>query len=184
MPILAVGTLTGSILGIVATHFGLPAQYIPVFAICAMAGALSSSVKAPVTSILLTAEMAGSLIHMLPVAACAFIALLLSDVLKIEPIYEALLERFVEKNGHSLPMQEKGGLLEFPVEFGSKAAGKMVSEIEWPKGSLIVGLRRGVKEFVPRGDTKIMPGDYLVILSSEDDEDIIRDSVKSFCHAK
>ncbi len=184
MPILAVGTLTGSIFGIVATHFGLPAQYIPVFAICAMAGALSSSVKAPVTSILLTAEMAGSLIHMLPVAACAFIALLLSDVLKVEPIYEALLERFVEKNGHSLPMQEKGGLLEFPVEFGSEAANKMISEIKWPQGSLIVGLRRGVKELIPRGDTKILSGDYLMILSSEDDEDIIRNRLKFLCHAE
>lgn len=184
MPILAVGTLTGSIFGIAATHLGLPVQYIPVFAVCAMAGTLSSSVKAPVTSILLTAEMAGSLVHMLPVAACSFIALLLSDVLKIEPIYEALLERFVEKNGHSLPMQEKGGLLEIPVELGSKASGKMVSEIEWPKGSLIVGLRRGVKEFVPHGDTKIMPGDYLVILSAEDDENVIRNSVESFCHVK
>ncbi|MFT9056036.1 MAG: hypothetical protein ABF449_05340 [Ethanoligenens sp.] len=48
--------------------------------------------------------------EMLPVATCAFIALLLSDVLKIEPIYGSLLERSVEKKGHSLPMQEKGGL--------------------------------------------------------------------------
>lgn len=184
MPILSVGALSGSILGIIAVHFGLPAQYIPDFAVCAMAGALSSSVKAPITSILLTAEMAGSLIHMLPVATSSFIALLLSDMLKIEPIYEALLERFVEKNGHMLSMQEKGGLHEFPVEFGSKAAGKMISEIEWPQGSLIVGLRRGTKEFVPRGNTKIMPGDYLVILASEGTQDKIRNCITSFCHAK
>lgn len=184
MPILTVGTLTGSIFGIVAACFGLPVQYIPVFAVCAMAGTLASSVKAPVTSILLTAEMAGSLIHLLPVAVCAFTALLLSDVLKIAPIYEALLERFAEKNGSSLHMQEKGGLLEIPVELGSEAADRMVSEIEWPKGSLIVSLRRGAKEFVPHGNTKIISGDYLVILSSEDNEGTIRDSLKSFCRAK
>jgi NhaP-type Na+/H+ and K+/H+ antiporter len=148
-----------------------------------MAGALSSSVKAPVTSILLTAEMAGSLIHMLPVAACAFIALLVSDVLKIDPIYEALLERFVEQNGHSLPKQEKGGLTEFPVELGSEAAGNVISDVKWPQGSLIVGLRRGAKELVPRGSTKIMPGDYLVILSSEE-ESTLRDKIVSLCHAK
>ena len=127
--------------------------------------------------------MAGSLIHMLPVAACSFIALLLSDILKIEPIYDTLLERFVEKSGDSLPMQEKGGLLEFPVEFGSKASGKLVSEIEWPDGSLIVGLRRGVKEFVPRGNTKIMSGDYLVILSPQEDGDSVLSRVKLLCHA-
>lgn len=183
MPILAVGTLSGSVLGIAATHLGLPAQYVPDFAVCAMAGALSSSVKAPVTSILLTAEMAGSLAHMLPVAACSFIALLLSDVLKVDPIYEALLERFVDKNGGSLPVQEKGGLVEFPVEFGSAAAGELVSRIDWPKGLLIVGVRRGAKELVPRGNTTILPGDYLVVLSPEENEDEVKKRVRELCRA-
>lgn len=182
MPILAVGTLTGSVFGILATHMGLPAQYVPDFAVCAMAGALAASVKAPVTAILLTAEMSGSLIHMLPVATCAFLALLLSDVLKVEPIYEALLERYVKKHGPSIPMQEKGGLLEFPVEFGSEVAGKMVRDICWPKGSLIVGLRRGEKELVPHGNTIVSPGDYLVVLSSGDDEDVVRGTVSDLCH--
>lgn len=184
MPILAVGTLTGSIFGIIATHFGLSAQYIPVFAICAIAGALSSSVKAPVTSILLTAEMAGSLIHMLPVAACAFLALLVSNLLKVEPVYETLLERFVEQNGKKLPVQVRGGLMEFPVELGSEAAGNVISEIKWPKGSLVVGLRRGAKELVPRGKTQVMPGDYLVILSSGEEEEDIHGKMVSLCHAK
>jgi len=184
MPILAVGTLTGSIFGIIATHFGLSAQYIPVFAICAIAGALSSSVKAPVTSILLTAEMAGSLIHMLPVAACAFLALLVSNLLKVEPVYETLLERFVEQNGKKLPVQVRGGLMEFPVELGSEAAGNVISEIKWPKGSLVVGLRRGAKELVPRGNTQVMPGDYLVILSSGEEEEDIHGKMVSLCHAK
>ncbi len=183
MPILSVGALSGCILGIIATRFGLPAQYIPDFAVCAMAGALSSSVKAPVTSILLTAEMAGSLIHMLPVAACSFIALLLSDVLKIEPIYEALLERFVETNSDVVPKQGKGGLHEFPVELGSQTAGKMIRELNWPKDSLVVGIRRGSKEIVPSGNTKILPGDYLIILSTEGEADEIRSQITELCHA-
>ncbi len=183
MPILSVGALTGSICGILAAHAGLPAQFIPDFAVCAMAGALSSSVKAPVTSILLTTEMAGSLVHMLPVAACAFTALLLSDLLKVEPVYEVLLERYVDQNGKKLPVQERGGLVEFPVELGSEASGRMVRDIEWPNGSLIVGLRRGEKELVPGGGTKILPGDYLVVLFSAEDEDI-RDKMSLLCHAK
>lgn len=184
MPILSVGTLTGSVFGILAVHFGLPAQYIADFAVCAMAGALSASVKAPVTSILLTAEMSGSLVHLLPVAACAFIALFLSDALKIVPIYEALLERFTVSQGESLPVQEKGGLMEFPVEMGSPAAGKEVRAVSWPQGALIVGLRRGVKELVPEGGTKVLPGDYLVVLSKEEEEDRIRSGVQSLCRAE
>lgn len=181
MPILAVGTLSGSIVGILAVRAGLPAEYIPDLAVCAMAGALSASVKAPVTSILLTAEMAGSLMHMLPVAACSFLALLLSDLLHIEPIYETLLERFVADRGDSLPMQEKGGLLELPVELGCNVAGRKISEIQWPQGALIVGVRRGEKELVPRGGTQILPGDYLVVLSAEENENLICSEIRNLC---
>lgn len=184
MPILAVGTLAGSAFGVAATHLGLPAQFIPVFAVCAMAGALASSVKAPVTSVLLTAEMAGSLVHLLPVAACAFLALLLSDLLKVTPVYEALLERYVEKNEKTLPMQEKGGLWELPVEFGSEAAGKLLRELGLPQGALIVGLRRGEKELVPQGGTRIAPGDYLVALLSGEQEDTLREHIRTLCRAR
>ena len=183
MPILSVGALSGSIVGIAATHIGVPAEYIPGFAVCAMAGALSASVKAPVTSILLAAEMTGSLVHMLPVAACSFIALLLSDILKVTPLYEALLERYIQSNEKSVPMQEKGGLLEVPVEFGSAVSGKLVSEVQWPDGSLIVALKRGEKEFVPNGSTRIMPGDYLVILSSDDVERETHLNIRELCRS-
>lgn len=184
MPILSVGALTGSVLGIIATHFGMPAAYIPDFAVCAMAGALSGSVKAPVTSILLIAEMTGSLIHMLPVAACSFIALLLSDFLKVIPVYEALLGRIMEKNEKIIKNNKVGGILEIPVELGSIVAGKIISEIHWPQGTLIVGIRRGEKEIVPNGGTKILPGDYLIIMSSEQTYEDFATNIRSLCHNK
>ena len=183
MPILAVGALTGSLFGIVATDFGVPAQYIPDFTVCAMAGALSGSVKAPVTSILLMAEMAGSLVHMLPVAICSFTALLFSDILKVKPIYEALLERIVENNQEVIKSKKAGAMLEVPVEFGSDVAGKMIREVGWPQGVLVVGIHRGEKKIVPKGSTKILQGDYLIILSSEDTYGEIYQAVRNLCNA-
>ena len=103
MPILAIGTLAGSIFGLLAVRLlpGIvPQGAVAVFAVCAMAGTLSASVKAPMTSILLAVEMSGSLVHMLPVAACAFIALFVSDVLGIKPIYGALLDRYMAAHGN------------------------------------------------------------------------------------
>lgn len=184
MPILAVGALTGSIMGIIAVHFGMPAEYIPDFAVCAMAGAMSASVKAPITAILLIAEMTGSLIHLLPVAACSFIALLLSDILKITPIYEALLDRIVDNNEEALNSDKAGGLLEIPVELGSSVAGKMISEVAWPQGILIVGIHRGNKDIVPNGNTKISSGDYLVMLSSECTYRDMNTDIRELCHTK
>lgn len=184
MPILSIGALSGSILGLIATHFGLPTEYIPDFTVCAMAGALSSSVKAPVTAILLTAEMTGSLVHLLPVAACSFIALLLSDVLKVTPIYEVLLERIVKNNEENIKNDKVGSLIEIPVELGSAVAGKMISEINWPEGTLVVGIHRGNKDIVPNGSTKITSGDYLVILSSEYTYRDMNINIRELCHAK
>lgn len=184
MPILSVGTISGSILGILAVYAGLPDKYIPDFAVCAMAGALAASVKAPITAILLTAEMSGSLVHLLPVAACAFLALFVSDALKIDPIYEALLERFIRQNKKSLPEQERKGFMEIPVELGSPAAGKRVNEIQWPSGALVANLRRGTREIIPHGNTQILPGDYLVILFAEEKAETTRKAMSALCHAE
>jgi H+/Cl- antiporter ClcA len=184
MPILSIGALSGSIFALAATHFGLPAEYIPDFAVCAMAGALSSSVKAPITSILLTAEMTGSLMHLLPVAACSFIALFLSDIFKVTPIYEALLDRIVENNKKTIKNEKLGGLVEVPVELGSIVAGKTLREVDWPKGILVVGIHRGDKDIIPQGDTQIAPGDYLVVLSSEYSYEDMSNKIRRLCLTK
>lgn len=183
LPILSIGALSGGLLGLTAIQFGVPAEYIATFAVCAMAGALSGSVKAPITSILLTAEMTGSLVHLLPVAACSFIALFLSDFMKITPIYEALLERIVSKNEESTKSKKSEILLEFPVEFGSTICGKKINEINWPDQSLVVGIHRGNSEIVPNGTTTIMAGDYLVVLSSEQALDDINSHMKALCYS-
>jgi H+/Cl- antiporter ClcA len=184
MPILSIGALTGCMLGLIASHAGLSPEYISTFIVCSMAGALSSSVKAPITSILLTAEMTGSLVHLLPVAACSFIALLLSDLLKVTPIYEALLERITHKNKTSLKYKKQGVILEFPVEFGSVICDKKIRDIEWPEHSLVVGIHRGNSDIVPNGATKILSGDYLVILSSEQVLKDINLQMKDLCYSR
>lgn len=102
MPILAVGALAGGVAArsiISVSAFGIDSKFVSVFAVCVMAGTLSASVKAPLTSILLTVEMSGTMIHTLPVAASAFIALLVSDILKTKPIYGELLERYMKTHG-------------------------------------------------------------------------------------
>lgn len=183
MPILSIGALSGSFLGISATYLGLSAEYIPFFAVCAMAGTLSGSVKAPLTGIMLAAEMTGSFVYLLPVAVCSFIALLFSDILKIDPLYESLLERFFAKNNCESCEPEKNALLEVPVELGSLVSEKLISEIEWPQGVLIVGIKRGAKEIVPKGSTKIIPGDYLVILTSKQIEKDLGAAIRDLCHS-
>ncbi|QOX62059.1 ClC family H(+)/Cl(-) exchange transporter [Anoxybacterium hadale] len=181
MPILSIGALTGSCLGLGAVKLGLSPEYIPFFAVCAMAGALSGSVKAPLTGIMLAAEMTGSFGYLLPVAACSFISLLFSDMLKTDPLYESLLERIFSRSNYTNREMEKSALLEVPVELGSLVSGKLISEVEWPKGMLIVGIKRGAKEIIPKGSTKLIPGDYLVVLTSEQSEENQGLTVNQMC---
>ena len=182
MPIISISALSGSFFGLFAVHLGAPRAFLPVFIVCAMAGGLSACVKAPVTSIILTVELTGSIIHILPVAICTFVALFISDLLHTSPIYEALLKRFIVKNGYTISTDKRGELMEFPVEYGSEIAGRRLKNIEWPKGSLIVGLRRGSEELIPKGDTEIMPGDYLLILSPQNKENSIKRKIVRLCH--
>jgi hypothetical protein len=118
--------------------------------------------------------------HLLPVALCVFVAMFISDLLKVKPIYETLLERFM--GGSPLTEEEKGSLFELPVEIGSCIAHKSIKNVEMPAGCLIVGIRRGTKDLVPRGNTKILPGDYLLILCGSDDSDNVRESMRKLCH--
>lgn len=185
MPIISIGALSGCLSGLAAVKLGMPRVYLPVFIICGIAGGLSSCVKAPVTSIILTAELTGSFLHILPVAICSLTALLVSDLLKTKPIYEELLHRYIEKNGYAIPAADKRGeLIEFPVEAGSGISRKLLRDIGWPEGSLVVGLRRGSEELVPKGDTQILPGDYLLVLAPQDESREVRKEIWKLCHIK
>ena len=186
MPILAVGALAGGICGEAARQcVGVPSATVAVFAVCVMTGTLAASVKTPITSILLAVEMSGTLTHMLPVAAVAFIAMLVSDLLRTKPIYGELLDRYMRAQGG--PAAVAGpvgrGSMELPLEMGAIADGKRVRDVPWPSGCLIVGLRRGEREIVPRGDTRLQAGDYLMVLFSGEEERTVRPAMLRLCDA-
>lgn len=165
LPLLSIGALTGCLIARLLIPLGLPEGAVAAFSVCAMAGVLSAAVKAPITSILLMAEMTGSLVHLLPVAAVAFLALLVSDLLRVSPIYEVLLERLSGTKENAT--RKRGAMVELPVELGSETDGKHLSEVRWPEGALVVSVRRGAREFVPNGSTRLLHGDYITALSSE-----------------
>lgn len=187
MPILAIGALGGGICGSLARDMlAIPQEIVPLFAVCVMAGTLSAAVKTPITAILLTVEMTGSLVHMLPVAGAAFIALLVSDMTHTKPIYAALLQRYIAQNGKDQATftHVGSGVMEFPIEMGCPVDNHRVRDVAWPSGCLLVGLRRGEQEIVPRGDTLIRAGDYIIVLFSGEEERHIRQSVGALCRMR
>ena len=67
-----------------------------------MAGYFAAIVKAPITGCILITEMTGSFSHLLSVGLVCLTAYIVADVLNSKPIYEELLERFLNKGENNL----------------------------------------------------------------------------------
>jgi len=98
MPILACGALAGTAVGLVASEMGMPHEYVCNCAVFCMAGTLASSLRAPVTAIFLVTEMTGVFVHFLPVAVCVLIAYVVSGFMGAHPIYDTLLEDYLQEH--------------------------------------------------------------------------------------
>ena len=62
-------------------------------------------------------------------------------------------------------LMEQRNITELAVCSGSPIDNKLVKEIKWPPNTLLVDIKRGEEQFVPSGDTKIMAGDFIYVLS-------------------
>ena len=95
-------------------------------------------------------------------------ALLVYDLLKTRPIYEALLDRILQNNNSKLEgSYNKKTLVEVSVELGSTMDNNYIKDIKWPEGSLVVSILRGEKEIIPHGKTLLLAGDLVTVMTNE-----------------
>jgi len=171
LPLLVLGALTGELFGLILVDISiLEPMYLKNFIILAMAGYFSSIVKAPITGSILITEMTGSFSHLLSISLVSISSYLIAELLKGEPIYDALLDRALAANRRKVPYSNANGkvIMEIPVEIGSILDGKKVKNVKWDTRCLLVGISRGTEEIIPKGETIISAGDYLVVLADED----------------
>ncbi|GFP77421.1 ClC family H(+)/Cl(-) exchange transporter [Clostridium fungisolvens] len=169
-PLLVLGALTGGIYGKILVHFfSLNPMYVNNFIILAMAGYFAAIVRAPITGSILITEMTGSLTHLLSLSIVSIVAYIVADLLKSEPIYESLLERILKGKNKTVEFENDINkvILEILVPMDSKIEGKQIKDLELPEKCLVVAIKKGEKEIIPRGDTVISSGDFLHILVSE-----------------
>lgn len=164
LPILAIGALIGSVYGFVIVHFfHFDSRYINSFIILAMVGYFTAVVRATITGIILITEMAGSFNHLLSLAIVSITAYIVADLLGSKPIYESLLERILHKQGEGVVIGNKKhkSILEFAICMGSILDGKEIKAIKWPSHCLLVAIKRGEQEIIPKGDTVIYAGEII-----------------------
>lgn len=177
LPLLVIGALIGNIYGnLLADIFNFDPEYIQNLIILAMAGYFTAVVRAPITGSILITEMTGSFSHLLSVAIVSIVAYTTADILGSKPIYESLLDRMINKGNNKFQGDSKTKvLIETAVSVGSILEGKKVGELKWPFNCLLVSIKRGEKEIIPKGDTKIYGGDLLITLTNEDNAAEIRE---------
>lgn len=171
LPLLVIGALIGGIGGNAAVFFShLDPQYVNNFVVFAMAGYFTAIVKSPITGSILITEMTGSFTHLLPVIIVSMTAYVTSDMLRGKPIYDELLQRILRKEKGISESDKRSGqtLLEIAVCLNSNLDNCRVKDVKWPSDCLLVSIRRGDDEIIPHGNTTILAGDYLNILTSQD----------------
>lgn len=104
-PILALATAVGLLFGgLLDLVLPLPHGAVTAFAIAAMGGLFTSTVRAPLVGMVLVAELTGAYSLLLPVIVTCVTANIVAEALKGRPIYEQLLERALRLSGQTPPV--------------------------------------------------------------------------------
>lgn len=186
-PLMVLGAYLGGAFGLgTVSWLGLDPAFVNNFIILAMAGYFTAIVRAPITGIVLVSEMSGSLSHLLSLATVSIVAYVTAEAFKSAPIYESLLERILKNREIPRPPQASGerSTVERTVEVGSILEQCEIRTVEWPKDCLLVSVRRGSAEVIPKGDTKLLPGDILVALTDRDNRTALVAELESLCRCK
>ncbi|MCD7723852.1 MAG: ClC family H(+)/Cl(-) exchange transporter [Clostridiales bacterium] len=166
-PLLILGTYVGAAYGETAINlFSLDENLLGEFIVISMAGLFSSIVRAPITGVVLIAEMTGNINSLLPLAVVSLASYATANITGVKPVYTMLLEKIVKG---SPPAENSPGekvIKTFAVPIGSPVAGKTVADVDWGRHCLIVSIDRDSLSITPKGDTVIETGDELVIMIS------------------
>ena len=95
-PLLVLGALAGGLLGSSACAvLDLPESYMINFLLLGMIGMFSGIVRAPITGVILVAEMSGSPTQFVGLAIVAAVSALTANMLGCKPVYDELLENML-----------------------------------------------------------------------------------------
>lgn len=206
LPLLVLGALTGGLYSRgLSALLGVDQVYIASFVILGMAGYFAAIVRAPITGIILITEMTGDLSSFLSLTFISVVAYMVADTLGGEPVYEQLLNRRLEKRkltpqeediveidrpryqkertvDKKTRGRERRAIIFGDIHTGSYMDGRQVMDLELPPGALITSVRRGDRELIPGGRTRLLGGDVIEVLCRRSDIGPAQDILEKKCH--
>ena len=64
------------------------------------------------------------------------------------------------------------------VHYGSAAEGKMLKDLDFPSGCLLIAVRRRGGDIIPDGNTVILPEDSLIFMTDRCRESCLRELIE------
>ncbi|WP_407414550.1 chloride channel protein [Methanobrevibacter sp.] len=171
LPILVLGAYIGAIFASIFIPLcGLDNALVYKFIIISMAGFFTATVRSPITGIVLLSEMSGSTESLVAMLVVCLIAYIVPTLLGNEPIYEALLDRLLDKRQEKFtPEPSRHVLSEYMVPLDCKYIGVEIQNIPFPKNSIVVSVIRNGSYVIAKEDFKINYGDQIHILTDVND---------------
>ncbi|MDE6155402.1 MAG: chloride channel protein, partial [Eubacterium sp.] len=169
-PLCILGTYIGAVFGAVSINaLNLSPELWEEFVVIGMAGFFASIVRAPITGIVLVFELTGNMNNILPIATVSLISYAVANLLGINPFYETLLEKIINKNPAKPEFHSKNEkiLRTYVIPTGSPLSNKPIMDINWGRHCLVVSIERNDVSITPKGDTLLKEGDELAILVSQ-----------------
>lgn len=169
VPMLAVGAGLGALLSVGFQTVGMSAEFSDFFVIICMAAFFTAFVRAPITSICMTFELTGQFENFLPVLMGVTIGYIISEICRLQPGYEKLLNEFIETEGINAGVKKV--TLTVKIQSGSQADGGKVRKIIWPANGLITSvIHADGRTEVPDGATILSAGENIIFVCETDDE--------------
>ncbi len=169
LPMLVLGALCGSICAQVLILLRcIEPIYATNIMVVAMAALFSSSVRSPITGTVLIMEMTASYQQLLSLAIAAMVAFVIAELCHSKPIYEELMQRMLRKNQPAPTVLEQRNVVELAVCSGSTVCGRLIRDIHWPENTLLVDVKRGEQQIIPAGDTRLLSGDFIYVLTENE----------------
>ena len=176
-PLLVLGALAGSIVGRVSVMtLGIPESYVVNFMLLGMAGLFSGIVRAPLTGIVLVAEMSGSFTQFMGLAMVSCVSWLVAYMLKSRPVYEQMLDNIAPDHVGTEEEELDTALMEMVIPFGSPVDGVSIKNLGLPANCHIVDIERRGVSLIPNGSTYIKSGDVLKVAYKVGYEKEVRNS--------
>ena len=166
LPLLVVGALLGSVEAHVLVSLELINEvYPPNIIIIGMVSLFAASVRSPITGTLLILEMTGDFGHLMALALGSAVAYITAELLKGEPIYDALLKKSLSAKPDRA-CEEERNIVEVPIGSGSLLEGKKIRDVPRMKQTIIIDLKRHGESVIPDPDIRLQAEDFLYILTA------------------